>query len=394
MPYTDFFKQIDTEEKAYWLGFIAADGNIAKDFSCCSIELKQSDFEHLQKFAKCFDNYYTVKKCKREYPSAKILITCKQCCYDLQQYGITPNKSLTLQVAADKIPLDLQIHYIRGYFDGDGSIFCSHPNRTSGYNYDEWGCNFVGTEHTLQFIQNYFHLSNKVRKKGKYFELDINGILPAYDILSLMYENASIYLDRKKVKYNELRSSQRLSELVSRREYTAEAKETSILVGFILSGATIRSNKIVKQAKKRDLLVYVQNIFEQYHYKTELVECSTNHGLSYQLRVQISPEITQHYKHQFYPNGNKTITRHLLNELNDDALSIWLTLNSHPVDAGIALGTMKFTEEENLLIQKYFQVVHKINLNLRWQRGKPYLFFPRAATEVLLTKVHVPRSTL
>ena len=109
--------------------------------------------------------------------------------------------------------------------------------------------------------------------------------------------------------------------------------------------------------------------------------------------MQVSSEIAQHYKHQFYPNGNKTITRHLLNELNDDALSIWLTLNSHPVDAGIALSTMKFTERENLLIQKYFQVVHKINLNLRWQREKPYLFFPRAATEVLLNKVHVPRST-
>lgn len=393
MPYIDFFKQIDTEEKAYWLGFIAADGNIAKDFSCCSIELKQSDFEHLQKFAKCFDDYYVVKKCARKYPSAKIQITCKQCCYDLQQYGITPNKSLTLQVVTDKIPHDLQIHYIRGYFDGDGSIFCTHPNRISGYSYDEWGCNFVGAKHTLQFIQNYFHLSNKIRRKGKCFELDINGILPAYDILSLMYKNASIYLERKKAKYDELRSSQRLNELVSRREYSAEAKETSILVGFILGGASIRHNKIVKQNKKKVLLQYVQNIFEQYHYKTELVECNIKYGPSYQLRVLVSPEIAQHYKHQFYPNGNKTITRHLLNELNNDALSIWLTLNSHPVDSGIALGTMKFTEEENLLIQKYFQVVYKINLNLRWQREKPYLFFSRMATETLLNKVHVPRST-
>ena len=394
MSYIDFFKQIDTEEKAYWLGFIAADGNIAKDFSCCSIELKQNDFEHLQKFAKCFDDYYTVKKCERKYPSVKISITCKHCCYDLQQYGITPNKSLTLQVATDKIPPDLQIHYIRGYFDGDGSIFCSHPNRTNGYNYDEWGCNFVGTEHTLQFIQNYFHLSNKIRKKGNCFELDINGILPAYDILSLMYENASIYLDRKKVKYDELRGSQRLNELVSRRQYAAEVKDTSILVGFILGGATIRANKAVKQAKKQDLLIYVQKIFEQHQYQTELIEYDTNYGRSYQLRVLVSPEVAQHYKHQFYPNGNKTITRHLLNELTEEGLSIWLTLNSRLVDAGIALGTMKFTKEENLIIQQYFQVVHKLDLHLRRQREKVYLFFPSVAAKSLLNKVHVPRSTL
>lgn len=105
--YTDFFKTIDTEEKAYWLGFIAADGNIRKNLLACSIELKLSDKGHLEKFAECFDGYYRVEELQREYPSARIQIYSKQCCLDLAQYGVTPTKSLTLKIRTELIPQEL-----------------------------------------------------------------------------------------------------------------------------------------------------------------------------------------------------------------------------------------------------------------------------------------------
>lgn len=392
--YTDFFKIIDTEEKAYWLGFIAADGNIRKDLLECSITLQRIDKKHLEKFAICFDNYYKVKDVEREYPAAIIRIYSKQCCLDLAQYGIVPNKSLTLKVNTELIPQNLIRHYIRGYFDGDGSIFCSHPNRTNGYNYEEWGCNFVGTEYDLEFFKTYFNLSNKIAKKGAIYELDINGTLKAYDVLKELYEDSTISLDRKREKYEQFRSSQRLNKLVSRRDYFAEEKDTSPLVGFILGGATIRNLVVSKTSKYQDLLIYVKEIFEQYKYRTDLVEKNTKYGLQYELNVQVSSEVSKRYLHHFYPNGNKTVTRHLLNELNNDGLSIWFTLNSHDVDGGIALGTLKFTEEENLIIQNYFNVVHHYDVRLRKQREKKYIYLTAKDKRELLSKVYVPRSTL
>ena len=50
-----YFEVIDTEEKAYWLGFIAADGNVRKDFLKMRIELNIKDKNHLEKFKKSLD---------------------------------------------------------------------------------------------------------------------------------------------------------------------------------------------------------------------------------------------------------------------------------------------------------------------------------------------------
>lgn len=49
----EYFKQIDTPEKAYWLGFIAADGNVRKDLLKLRIELNIRDYHHLEKFREC-----------------------------------------------------------------------------------------------------------------------------------------------------------------------------------------------------------------------------------------------------------------------------------------------------------------------------------------------------
>ena len=44
------FDVIDTEEKAYWLGFLYADGNVSNTKNEVGITLQSSDIKHLYKF--------------------------------------------------------------------------------------------------------------------------------------------------------------------------------------------------------------------------------------------------------------------------------------------------------------------------------------------------------
>lgn len=192
---------------------------------------------------------------------------------------------------------------------------------------------------------------------------------------------------------NLLRSSQRLSKLVSKRNYNAEVKNTSVIVGFILGGAAIKENQIVKQTKWKDRLEYVKRIFDSYGYRTKMNEFYNSYGKTYELKVEISKEVAEHYRHLFYPNKNKTVSRKLLNELDPTSISIWLTLNSHFADGGLSLGTLAFTKEENEIIQNYFSVVYNLKTTIRKNREKYYIHFPKKSTEVLLSKVYVPRDT-
>ena len=57
-----FFNKIDNEEKSYWAGFIAADGNIRKDFLKMRIELNIKDYSHLEKFKKSINGNNPIKE--------------------------------------------------------------------------------------------------------------------------------------------------------------------------------------------------------------------------------------------------------------------------------------------------------------------------------------------
>ncbi|MBQ5475411.1 MAG: hypothetical protein IIT65_12140 [Lachnospiraceae bacterium] len=118
----------------------------------------------------------------------------KQMAEDLFQLGVTPNKSLTLDIKFDLIPKELIHHFIRGYFDGDGSInYYTRPP----YWYDEWELSFISTEKVLLKIQEYLGISRKLFSCGKNYRFCYKSKKDIEKVLKYMYDGATIYLERK-----------------------------------------------------------------------------------------------------------------------------------------------------------------------------------------------------
>lgn len=111
-----------TPESLWVLGFIFADGSLGKGYR---IELTQKEPEILQKINVLMNSNYPITKRHNGGWSKediyRLRINSKRLYIALEKYGLHPNKSLDI-----KFPeLDKSIinHFIRGYFDGDGSIY-------------------------------------------------------------------------------------------------------------------------------------------------------------------------------------------------------------------------------------------------------------------------------
>lgn len=139
----DYFKKINTEDRAYFFGLIATDGYIGKhiDNKCIRLELKAEDKHILDTFRKCLKTKKPISKIKRKnkfkltkikyFYSYSLSVMNVKMRQDLIDKGIANKKSYTLKFPTKKIiPIKLMRHYIRGVFDGDGS--CSRPKK--GYN--------------------------------------------------------------------------------------------------------------------------------------------------------------------------------------------------------------------------------------------------------------------
>lgn len=198
------FDLIDSEEKAYWLGFIYADGYIDANKFIFEISLKGSDKEHLKKFNKFMKhkdkNHVKISNSKcgdKCFERCRWYVSNKHLWNILNSYGCTPNKSLTLEFPNFLIfKYDHLIrHFIRGYFDGDGSFSryllktCVNPH-----------IQIIGTHEFLTKILEYSQLSGRFGKDKRwknnteYIEFDKeNGI----KFINYIYDNCNIYLDRK-----------------------------------------------------------------------------------------------------------------------------------------------------------------------------------------------------
>ena len=138
-----FFQIIDSSEKAYWLGFLMADGSIKKNGYQVVLSIATKDEGHLHKFANIFGT--NVKNYKRqdgrtnkEYYISTVNICSKVVVDDLCNLGMCNNKTKRLSsIVFQNIPNEYKNSFILGYFDGDGS---ARGNRIS---FVSWSKEFI-----------------------------------------------------------------------------------------------------------------------------------------------------------------------------------------------------------------------------------------------------------
>ena len=120
----DYFRTIDEESKAYWLGFLYADGCISNDLKTIIIELSAKDLRHIEKFKKAIEAPQNIQLYERDgVKFARIRIGCKEMVSDLIEKGCHPHKTFDVHFPnLDTVPNELIKHFIRGVFDGDGCI--------------------------------------------------------------------------------------------------------------------------------------------------------------------------------------------------------------------------------------------------------------------------------
>lgn len=119
----NFFEKIDTQEKAYILGFIYADG-YNSNRQIVLTQLSQ-DKDILEKIKEVIKSENPIQEYNNSWgkSSAKITFNSVKLCKDISNMGAIKNKSLTLKFPEEIVPENLMQHFIRGYFDGDGCIW-------------------------------------------------------------------------------------------------------------------------------------------------------------------------------------------------------------------------------------------------------------------------------
>lgn len=218
----NFFQEIDTEEKAYWLGFIYADGYVVNNEKNgtyeVAIELQYNDFNHLKKFNKSLKGNIEVKQREKVcnlngkiYKMCQIRMYSKKMVKDLELFGVMQNKTKQLDKIPN-IPKELIHHFIRGYFDGDGCVCLDKQHNHPKADFTCGSLNF------LEDIKKWLN-SNDIggytfQEKSGTYRLFIRGMKNFDKFFNLLYKDYTICLDRKLKKknsiYRECKVAQRL----------------------------------------------------------------------------------------------------------------------------------------------------------------------------------------
>ena len=206
-----FFSNINTEAKAYWLGFIFADGCVIrrkygnKNLIALRIGLSYRDNDHLELFLKDIESSNAIAYCGNGN-ECRVSLNSDRLVKDLENLGCVKRKSLKLTKLPD-MPDKLVRHFIRGYFDGDGCISFQNAKRRikGGVQKRNAKLLFVGTRKFLQalrqiFAHNGVWFTDPIQR-GNIFYLYGNGNQKAKLFYNYIYRGSRRFLLRKKERF-------------------------------------------------------------------------------------------------------------------------------------------------------------------------------------------------
>jgi transposase len=216
--YEDFFDVIDSQEKAYFLGILYADGNNSLDANYVRIDLARKDRDILEKLAPLIylkEPLQHIKDYTREKEyngkittiyGSYLTINSKHICHTLFNMGCENKKSLTLKWPEWLVDSELQRHFIRGYYDGDGGVSLTDIKTRSAttkiistIEFCQSMISIIETQTGIHFGEPY----NDVESKNVY-SIRLAGNPQIANFLDWLYKESTIYLDRKYNLYLEL----------------------------------------------------------------------------------------------------------------------------------------------------------------------------------------------
>lgn len=193
--FSNIFEVIDTEEKAYWLGFLYADGYLNRTQpGHIELGLKKDDYDHIEKFKK-FINSNNKISYRSKTKSYRLSFSDLKMYNDLINHGCLECKSLILK--APNLQYNLKRHFIRGYVDGDGCLIYRRNDPLS------MTISIIGTEDVLKFIyksifeDDDFILLQDNRFHNEYTKYITFGRERSRIASYILYEDSKIYLQRK-----------------------------------------------------------------------------------------------------------------------------------------------------------------------------------------------------
>lgn len=209
----DYFSEIDTPEKAYWLGFIYADGFITKKTNGSPVfGITLGEREPLDKLNKCLNSnkpigiYKKVNSYSEKSIEYKLAFASSKMVSDLEKWGCIENKTFKLKFPTF-LENNLIPHFIRGYFDGDGSVFL-HVQKANYKEYIMLGTQFCGIKSFLEDLAKYINAETCIykdrRKSTDCYRIQLESNIKSLKLYHYMYKNSSnLYLSRKKQKFDD-----------------------------------------------------------------------------------------------------------------------------------------------------------------------------------------------
>lgn len=202
-----FFQEINNELNAYFLGLLISDGNVFNDSTgrqaSISITLDLHDEYLLQAFKEAINSNTSIGHDGRG--CGQIAVRSNLMAQDLAQYGVIPRKSYNTYLP--QVNKNLMQHLIRGILDGDGSILAKQYDTRYLHS-----ISFCGTHQLMSDISEYCYKNLNLNQKPSVYDYKDKQLsemkIQNYNDIQIfgdwIYNNATIFMKRKKEKYDEI----------------------------------------------------------------------------------------------------------------------------------------------------------------------------------------------